>query len=374
MPWFFIVSWLFLILSKAPQSSTTPFDHLGWKCLNRSTQSLSLVYPHDAEEHFLHIHRVLGRWAFNNPPMAKTKYFAGPWLENVWIQDCLGRYNTSNEGVLRLRTLFGPFIPLLLNWGDMFFAGHKRFPMGFSGILKKLLRPTVPYVTVSHSTSGITGRCEIDLRQHPNILVLSAGGFGHIPVPLLHKPIPPNNGMPAARRKYLVTFLGSLEHGTVRQPMKDIVLQMGMKLGQSVVVRNYWHNWMVLARNSRFILAPRGTGRTSYRLFETLQMQHVPVYIYTDVPWLPYGDLILRFGFVTRIAELSQLLRRLSKMRPQNITRFEQEIAQHRATHFTVEGVVEHIRNFLLGTKHDLHCPGLPPDPLGNGPCRTTQL
>jgi len=39
------------------------------------------------------------------------------------------------------------------------------------------------------------------------------------------------------------------------------------------------------------MLAPRGYGRTSFRLYEAFQFNCVPVYI-SDVPYLPYVDVI----------------------------------------------------------------------------------
>ena len=39
--------------------------------------------------------------------------------------------------------------------------------------------------------------------------------------------------------------------------------------------------------HSVFGLAPRGYGPTSFRLYETMQMDAVPIYI-SDVFWLPF--------------------------------------------------------------------------------------
>ena len=46
----------------------------------------------------------------------------------------------------------------------------------------------------------------------------------------------------------------------------------------------------VMAR-SKYALAPRGYGKTSFRLYEAMQLGCVPVYIY-DEPWLPYADVL----------------------------------------------------------------------------------
>ena len=43
--------------------------------------------------------------------------------------------------------------------------------------------------------------------------------------------------------------------------------------------------------NSVFALAPRGFGPASYRMYEAIQMQCIPIYI-SDEFWLPFTDQI----------------------------------------------------------------------------------
>lgn len=43
---------------------------------------------------------------------------------------------------------------------------------------------------------------------------------------------------------------------------------------------------------SRFALAPRGYGRSSFRFFEIFQLGAIPVYVWDDIEWLPYKDRI----------------------------------------------------------------------------------
>jgi hypothetical protein len=43
------------------------------------------------------------------------------------------------------------------------------------------LRPSVAYVTVNQNDEGLSVK-ELPMAQLPNVLVLSAGGYGHVPV------------------------------------------------------------------------------------------------------------------------------------------------------------------------------------------------
>ena len=46
--------------------------------------------------------------------------------------------------------------------------------------------------------------------------------------------------------------------------------------------------WLLEMNMSAVNLAPRGFGRTSYKLAEVVQMGRIPFYMYDDIPWLPY--------------------------------------------------------------------------------------
>jgi hypothetical protein len=44
--------------------------------------------------------------------------------------------------------------------------------------------------------------------------------------------------------------------------------------------------------NSKFALAPRGYGRSSFRFFECFQLGTIPVYVWNDKEWLPFKNKI----------------------------------------------------------------------------------
>lgn len=61
--------------------------------------------------------------------------------------------------------------------------------------------------------------------------------------------------------------------------------------------------------NSRFALAPRGYGRSSFRFFECFQLGTIPVYVWNDINWLPFQHIIdySRLCVVIHINELHSL-------------------------------------------------------------------
>ena len=248
-------------------------------------------------------------------PPIKAAGYAGPWLENNWITASEVKLygNTSkvyggvddggnggNGGATTpsvcLRDHFGPFIPILLPWADrLVLSGHRGYPpsskrdgKGMVATLRAVLRPDVPYITVSITAEGIgekgrNGQYTFDANQLPNLLVLSAGGYGHVPIPLLKQPEPRNNGKPVSDRRYLVTYVGGLGHtpSNLRLRMKDVVEKAGVTRGTGARTKVYkGTSWRQMMADSRLSLSPRGYGRTSYHLVETLQMGLLPIHVY----------------------------------------------------------------------------------------------
>jgi len=44
--------------------------------------------------------------------------------------------------------------------------------------------------------------------------------------------------------------------------------------------------------NSKYALAPRGYGRSSFRFFECFKLGTIPIYIWNDINWLPFQNII----------------------------------------------------------------------------------
>ena len=60
----------------------------------------------------------------------------------------------------------------------------------------------------------------------------------------------------------------------------------------SIVNDNDQNNFISTTVNSKFALAPRGYGKSSFRFFEILKLGTIPIYVWDDIEWLPYMDII----------------------------------------------------------------------------------
>ena len=100
--------------------------------------------------------------------------------------------------------------------------------------------------------------------------------------------------------------------------------------------------------NSKYCLAPRGFGRSSFRFFEAMLLDTVPVYFWDDAEWLPYKDILDYSKFSvsihkTNIDKTAQILKSISHERYLSMLE-ELKRVRH---YFTLEGMSEYIINKL---------------------------
>ena len=106
-----------------------------------------------------------------------------------------------------------------------------------------------------------------------------------IPIPLLKQELQPSY----VEKKRLGTFVGTIatEHrGTDTRP-RLLALYNG-----TFDFAGHREDWPAFMESGQFSLAPRGYGPTSFRLYESLQLGLIPIYVWERFSWLPYQELI----------------------------------------------------------------------------------
>lgn len=348
------------------------------ECLRKTTPHLKLEYPADAEQHVAEIRNAMLPWSHG---------FVGSYhVEDILNLGFADRWFNRTDKSDKLSDIFGPYIPIFAQWVDPWLRNTEKrlhYPSGFVDALKKVLRKNVPYVALSQNDEGITGKNEIRLKEFPNLLVMSAGGYGHIAVPLAQtqghtisramwmfdKDVSiPRKRVPVSQRKYFISYVGGLDHSPrqMRPRMKDEVQRYAAVHGilDKVMFNRTGskkdRSWEDVMFNSRFSLTPRGYGRTSYHLMEAIQRGVIPIHVYTDMPWVPYPEVFKTFGYTTTVDGLPSLLQKLRAMSDRDIEQLEKEVARHAKSHFTLEAVRAQIAAFFVGGKNDLVCQRLP--------------
>ena len=361
-------------------------------CLRLTTPALQLAYPLDAEAHYEEIRQRLAPWRQDRPgfrPHGAAGY-GGPWLENEWISGFERQWAAAKARGQPLQSVFGPWIPLLIPWTSLWVNNKYGYPRALLVALRAVLRPSVPYITLCQNDEGLEGRGELPMRSIPNVCVLSSGGYGHVPVPLLKQQEPLLAAPEMSQRPLLVSYVGSLGNApaALRTRMRDAVnasagsgfryaithglsakfsaLPMPRIMERLISRIAGVESWRDVMSHSKLSLCPRGFGRSSYHLAETVQMGRVPVYVYdgADDYWVPYEKLFRRsLGYVTDVVSLGALLTQLHAAPDANegLARRERFAEKVRDSHFSMRGVVAQIGRFLTAPRHaDLLCRPLP--------------
>tara|TARA_A100001201_G_scaffold60605_1_gene58038 strand:- start:851 stop:1729 length:879 start_codon:yes stop_codon:yes gene_type:complete len=110
----------------------------------------------------------------------------------------------------------------------------------------------------------------------------------YLPIPLLSQPHPGNI---VEEKKYKVGFVGRNDTHKMRKEMIE-KLQDNPEYKFVVNISGDLTSPMrEVGFNSMFGLSPRGYGPASFRMYETMQMGGIPIYI-SDEFWLPFSDVI----------------------------------------------------------------------------------
>jgi hypothetical protein len=138
------------------------------------------------------------------------------------------------------------------------------------------------------------------LQLPPGTLIYGACN-GQIPLPLIYQDI--DNRLASVNKKtfknkqILCSFVGSATHNVrnnlINQYKNDYRFKFSIRDGWTNQVQQDHQNLFVdMTVNSKFALAPRGYGKSSFRFFECFLLGTIPVYVWDDKEWLPYQDIL----------------------------------------------------------------------------------
>lgn len=241
---------------------------------------------------------------------------------------------------------FGPFVPLLVPWTDLLRHEHEACVSLLQG-LKDLLKAQFLHVTVVQHKDGLlatSGKKLRGLLKDIHLLVLSSGGTGNIPIPLLKQEEEIRANSISAGHE--IVFAGTAKRSIRHFVLKNLQTLMGTEL-----IIYHGPEWRDALAKARFVLAPRGNGPSSFMLYECILMGYVPIYVWEGKEWLPYkgsptADL-RRLGISVHVSQVSKI-----PLIIRNISKSEWEgrrlkLIALRHSHFTYAGVLRQIWNFL---------------------------
>lgn len=228
---------------------------------------------------------------------------------------------------------------------------------GLALLLQKALalHPTARFFTVVQHDDG-------PLLPLPAGTLVFGACTGAIPLPLIYEDTEntllhyPRPCLSADQPKpYLASFVGTLTH-PVREKM---VRHLENKANVALVTKPHqeWTNdvtadaattFVTLTLQSKFCLAPRGYGRSSFRFFEAMLLDVVPVYVWDDKEWLPYKDKVNYADFAISIQEkdIGKLYNILESISEERYREMQQNLRTHRHL-FSLASMCEYITSMM---------------------------
>jgi len=143
----------------------------------------------------------------------------------------------------------------------------------------------------------------------PSNTVIYGACTGSIPLPLIYEDrdermisLAKQNSSYKYKKSFhekliLCSFVGTTTH----QIRKECVKLLSQNKSFEIHTQDSWSSnvnkdlqnlFIEKTIQSKFALAPRGYGRSSFRFFEILKLGTIPIYIWDDIEWLPYLEFI----------------------------------------------------------------------------------
>ena len=149
-------------------------------------------------------------------------------------------------------------------------------------------------------------------------------------------------------------FVGTITSSNILPNVRrEMINHLSHKEYYKFVLNNEWtpavekykqDNFIDITLVSKFALAPRGYGRSSFRFFEILQLGTIPVYLWNDVDWLPFKDVVdyEKFSIVLNVKDIGKLDDILKNIDEEKYNRMLEEYNKIKK-YFTLEGMYEKI-------------------------------
>jgi hypothetical protein len=220
----------------------------------------------------------------------------------------------------------------------------------FQGIqhLLNQLDITKKYFTVAQHDDAIREKLP------PDTICFNAGGNGGgIPIPLICSSIS-DEIRPQVERDIFCSFVGSMTH-----PIRTFIYNVLQNNNKYILHNRQWsysvgdvdfNNFLNITSRSIFSLCPRGYGRSSFRLYEVMQLGSIPVYIY-DQKWCPFEDEIdwNNFSVLIEAKDIQNIDLILSSINQDKIRQMQDNLYNYWYKNFTMESICKKLFKILNG-------------------------
>ena len=277
----------------------------------------------------------------------KTSITYPPFKCGRYMEEFFYDYVLENKDKINSDYVYIPIFWTNLQNHPGFKSQKRNYELILKSILEKYPSRTKFFTVVQHDDGP-----QLTLPLETNMLVFGAC-TGDIPLPLIYEDT--NNTLLNTSKlfdppKYLASFVGS-NTNSVRKTMCDILSHHSSEIYLSVnehwtptITKSAADLFIDKTLKSKFCLAPRGYGRSSFRFFEAILLDRIPVYIWDDKEWLPYKEHLdySKFAVSIHISQIDKIYEILKNISDETYLNMLMEL-RHIRHWFTLEGMSEYI-------------------------------
>jgi len=234
----------------------------------------------------------------------------------------------------------------------------EKYNMLLQSMLKTMPSTTKYFTIVQHDDGPQL--------QLPKGTMVFGACTGTIPLPLIYEDSTQRlENTARLLKKSLASFVGSYTHPVRKElfqalSIKPDVHWHGNDTWTPRVAEQDAADFLDKTLQSKFCLAPRGYGRSSFRFFEAMQLDTIPIYVWDDIEWLPYKDKLDYSTFSISInkkyiGNLYSMLQSISEEKYGSMVKKLKEVKSY----FTLEGMAEYIVQRITPKVDQVHatCP-----------------
>jgi len=270
-------------------------------------------------------------------------YHTGKYLEEYF-------YDYYKENKTEFDATGYTLIPIF--WTNLYIAG---FP---NDIIQDYVKSLPPgkYFTVCQFDDGIH-----ETLPEGTVNFVAGGRKKGIPIPLICSPIPESLKQSEVKKDIFCSFVGTVldsEHYKCRLKLyehfsndKDFYLTP-QRTWDRVITDNQLNEFINITQRSQFTLCPRGYGYQSFRLYEALQLNSIPVFVYNKF-FFPF-DMFVEcdwnsFCVLINEIQIPDLKKILQKITPEQQDKMLKKGKDIYLKYFTMESMCY---NILRTLKH----------------------
>lgn len=219
-----------------------------------------------------------------------TSHHYPPFKNGRYMEEYIHHYLEKHKEEIETHWIYLPIYWTSIQNHPSFSSVRYKYEILLQQAIRCYPKDSVFFTCVQHDDGP-----QLTLPPHTHIFGACSG---QIPLPLLYEDTKEQLlGVPRLefhRKDILASFVGTLGTHPLRREMyrvlngKKGIYFSSRETWSPVVDQDDANTFLEITRRSRFCLAPRGYGRSSFRFFEAMRMDVIPVYVWDDIEWLPY--------------------------------------------------------------------------------------